>query len=67
MTEEKVDPEVAALAFQQQAADRLVLFRLNQSCIQDIFNYMNQRIAQLEKDMIEVTAAQRSRESKTDE
>tara|TARA_R100000988_G_C3954716_1_gene142960 strand:- start:358 stop:561 length:204 start_codon:yes stop_codon:yes gene_type:complete len=67
MAEEKVDPEVAALAFQQHAADRLVLFRLNQSCIQDIFNYMNQRIAQLEKDMAEVTAAQRARLSKTDE
>tara|TARA_Y100000746_G_C15279951_1_gene357204 strand:- start:437 stop:640 length:204 start_codon:yes stop_codon:yes gene_type:complete len=67
MASEEINHEEAAFAFQQQASDRLILFRLNQSCVQDILNYTNQRIAQLEKDMAEVSAATRARLGKKEE
>jgi len=53
--------EEAVPLLQQQAADRLVLFRLHQSCNQDIVNYITQRTAQLERDVEEVVSAAQAR------
>ena len=63
MTSEEVTltPEQALLALQEQSADRLVLFRLHQACTQDIVNYINQRTAQLSRDLAEVAEAQKIR------
>ena len=62
-SEEEVNltPEQALLALQEQSADRLVLFRLHQACTQDITNYINQRVNQLQRDLAEVAEAQKIR------
>ena len=63
MTTEEVTltPQQALQALQEQSADRLVLFRLHQACTQDIVNYINQRTAQLSRDLAEVAEAQKIR------
>lgn len=60
-TERTLTLEEAVPLLQQQSSDRLVLFRLHQSCNQDIVNYINQRTNQLERDVAEVSAATRAR------
>ena len=60
-TEVTLTPEQALQALQEQSADRLVLFRLHQACTQDIVNYINQRTAQLSRDLAEVAEAQKIR------
>ena len=63
MTDEPrtITAEEAIPILQQQAADRLILLRLHQSCNQDISNYTQNRVAQLESDIAEVIAAQQAR------
>ena len=56
-----ISAEEALPILQQQAADRLILFRLHQACTQDIVNYIEKRTQQLERDLAEVAAAAQTR------